>query len=240
MRKSHSILLLINNKMSEETMNFDNTPSANGIQVEESNLRVELIKDHISNPNKKQAQLRMVIQKTYPAARIGNSLNGSIYDLDDFDFQTDGGVYEENRVAWIDVPVNATPENVQQDLQKFPNARIYKILSLQPILTEEQVNAMEQGISEYTAADGTVKPVDMDYYKEKQRIPNEDGEWANYKGLPQYRQTAFSPTGQEDIDTREKEYQEYKNNGSFELNEIPSREEIEEKMHVAIADAEEF
>jgi len=218
--------------MSEQAINFDDTRSANGIQVEESKVVVEEIKDHISNPNKKQAQLRMVISKTYPPARIGNSLNDSIFDMDDFEFDSDGQEYEENRVAWIDVPVDATIESVQRKLdQKFPNARIYKILSLQPVLTEEQINAMEQGISTYTAEDGTEKAVDMDYYKEKQRIPNiETGEWADYKGLAQYRQTAFSATGKQDMDTREKEYQEYKNNGSFELNEIPTKEEIEEKV----------
>jgi len=224
--------------MQSETVNFTDVPSAdNGIKVEDSSLSVDHIQDHISSKEKKQAQIRMSVSKTYPSSRIGNSLNGSIFGNNDFNFgETEP--YVENRVAWIDVPVDATVESVTEKLKEFPNARIYRILSLEPILSEEQIVAMEQGISKYTNAAGHEVPCDMDYYREKQRIPNEDGEYADYKGLPQYRTTAFSAIGQADIDTREKEYQAYKNSEAFTMNEAP--EETKEEVEQRVAASQEF
>ena len=104
-------------------------------------------------------------------------------------------------------------------------------MSLEPSITEEQHSAMANGISFYTNAAGEEKLVDLDYYKEKQRIPNQDGEWADYKTLAQYRLTAFSIDGKKDIDTREAEYQAYANSESFTLDETPSQETSSEEMN---------
>ena len=90
---------------------------------------------------------------------------------------------------------------------------------------------MDSGLSKYTNEQGHELPVDMKYYEEKQRIPNtETGEWADYKGLPQYRVLAFSPTGQKDIDMRVTEYHAFKNSEAFKMDEAPTKEEIREKV----------
>ena len=216
--------------LKDEVTDFNKaTPSA--IKRTESMIEVEEVNPHISNAKKMQAQIRMVVQTTYPEAQVGNSRNESIFNAKDFGFG-DGETYDENRVAWIDVPIGSTVEGVQAKMDGFPEARIYRILSLTPTLTNEQVRAMENGFSKYVDEDGVEKPIDMNFYMNKQRIPSpaEDVDFADFKGLPQYRTTFFSSDGKEDIDTREEEYATYRNEESFKLDEAPTKEEIAAKV----------
>lgn len=225
----------MNKTNKDEVTNFNESTQSN-LKVSESVIEVESVGPHISSTKKMQAQIRMVVETTYPEAQVGNSRNESIYEQKDFGFG-DGNTYEENRVAWIDVLLDSTVESVQAAMDKFPKARIYRMLSLTPILTDEQVRAMKSGFSTYADEDGVEKPIDMDFYRRKQRIPAFDqngallkDEFSDYKGLPQYRTTFFNKDGKEDVDTRPEEYAAYVNEESFKLDEAPTKAEIAAKV----------
>lgn len=203
-----------------ENVDFNNTENA--IKRVDTSLVVELIKPHIRSPKKDQAQIRMQVITTYPEAKAGNSLNDSIFDSKEFGFG-DGQNFTENRVGWIDVPKGTSIEEVQATLEKYPKARIYRVMSLEPILTDEQRSAMATGISE----DAEGNTIDMAYYEKTQmvKISAESGEVILYKNLPQYRVTAFSINGKADIDLRSKQYQDL--NEEFVLTDAPVQEKVE-------------
>lgn len=201
-------------------VDFNNTENA--IKRVDTPLIVELIKPHIRSPKKDRAQVRMQVITTYPEAKAGNSLNDSIFDSKDFGFG-DGQTFTENRVGWVDVPKGTSIEEVRTMLAKYPDARIYRVMSLDPILTDEQRNAMANGISE----DAEGNTINMAYYEKAQMVrPNsESDEVILYKNLPQYRVTAFSVNGKKDVDLRSKQYQDI--NDEFILTDAPAQEKVE-------------
>ena len=220
--------------MSDEVLNFDEASS--NITRKDTPITVDEIRPHLRNDKKEVAQIRNTVESTYPEAQVGNSLNGSIFGDDEFGFG-DGNTYEEKRVAWIDVPKGTTKEQVAARLKQFPSARIYRVLSLTPILTDEQKRAMENGISNYTDPDtGEIKPCDMEYYKRRQMVPTPDTmnlpedqrQPLLYNGYVQYRVTFFSPEGQEDEDHRPAQLKaQQEKEAAFTMNEATVTKEVE-------------
>lgn len=219
---------------SEDNINFDEQGS--NIERVDSKITIDSITPHIGGNGKKMvAQIRSVVTSTYPEAGVGNSLNDSIFGEDDFGFGQ-GKSYPEKRVAWIDVPAGTTVEALQAKFNANPQARIYKILSLQPVLTDEQKRAMQNGLSQYADADGVAHNCDMEYYKQKQRIPTPETasiddpaqhEPLLYRGYPQYRVTAFSKDGKQDVDMREQQYAAAVDQEAFKMNEAVDQPKVE-------------
>lgn len=175
---------------------MSNESQNSGIKSVDSPITVDGLKAHLSNPKKQQAQIRMIVTKTYPDGKAGNSLNDSIFTNDAFGFG-EGSSFEDKRVTWIDVPAELTKAEVEAQLKKYPNARLYKVLSydINDVLTEEQKSAMESGLSSKT----------LDDYKEALCVKNaETGEVIMHNGKEQYRTIGFSISGKEDVDLREK------------------------------------
>lgn len=198
--------------MENSKVNFDNVEAATSeIKKVDSAVTVEKLIPHLSSEKKVQAQIRMTVNTTYPEAKVGNSLNASIFGADEFGFG-DGQNFDEKRVAWIDVPAAITLAQVREKMATIKDARLYRTISLEPILTEEQVRAMDTGLSTRTDKDGVVTPIDMDYYKDRQVVrqstenPEDVGEIRLYKELPQYRVIAFSDNSKADIDLRPAQY----------------------------------
>jgi hypothetical protein len=84
----------------------------------------------------------------------------------------------------------------------LPHARIIKILSLFPILTEEQTNAIRTGLSKND--DGS--PMTQEDYAKKQAIVDKDNQPVLWNGFSQYRVTAFTDGKSgpvEDVDKRQ-------------------------------------
>lgn len=156
------------------------------------------------NGKKNQAQLRQVVTTTYPAGHVGNSLNDTIFGAEDFGYGK-GQTFESTRIAWMDVPLSLDPEDkdtvakVQSAIDNFPKARIYKILSLKPILTEEQKSWM-MNLNSKEERDEFLAKV-----KEAQIVRDSEENIVHYKGQTQYAVNYFSKNGQPDVDTREKE-----------------------------------
>lgn len=218
----------------EESINFEEQSS--NVERVYGKITVDNIQPHISgNAKKLVAQIRSVVETTYPEAGVGNSLNDSVFGEDDFGFGK-GQTYQEKRVAWIDVPTGTTLDALQARLNAFPHARIYRVLSLQPILSDEQKRAMQNGLSEWTDGDGVVHKCDMEYYKAKQMVPTPETasiedptqrEPLLYRGYPQYRITAFSKDGRKDVDMREQQYAAAVDQHSFKMNEPVDQPKVE-------------
>lgn len=156
------------------------------------------------NGKKNSVQLRQAVTTIYESARAGNSANDTIFDNEEFDF-AEAASFESSRVAFMDAPLSLDPDNeeslkqVQERLDKCPNARLYRTLSLKPILTSEQKSWMMNLDSEEE------KKEFLELIKNRQRIIDENEQPVLYKGQFQYGVTNFSATGKEDVDTREEE-----------------------------------
>lgn len=165
------------------------------------------------NEKKHQAQLRQLVTSIYPGVRPGNSLTDPLFSAEAFGAKAQEFV--EERVTWVPVPVGTTKEQVEAQLEKLPNARLVRILSLNPILTEEQKNAMKAGLSKSTE---TGAPLTEDDYREKQAVRYgkehpQAGEKIPYGEYEQYRIIAFMDGKNgavEDIDLRAQDLESLK------------------------------
>ena len=135
----------------------------------------------------------------YPSKKIENSLQGNVFDLDDFGFG-DGTEYtsHEDRVAFVDVPSTYTLEQVQAQFAKFPDGCLYRILSSAPILSDSDENAIDN--DSFT--------VTLDTYADRQALrypkgsPEEGKLILDDLGQVQYRKVFFSNIAKDDIDER--------------------------------------
>ncbi len=140
-----------------------------------------------------QAQIRQTVTTTYPGARIGNSMTASIFDTDAFGFE--GQTYTSQRVTWLTVPEGTTVEQVEAQLAKFPNARIWSKYSnkVEDVMTEEQHYAVKSGQQ------------DLAFFMDKLVIRDRNGNdlpGSDEEGKTQYRSNGFALEAKEDEDLR--------------------------------------
>lgn len=146
------------------------------------------------------AEIKQVITTvtTYPTKQVVTNLQDNIFSMDDFGFEQRAYENQETRVAWLDVPVGTTEEQVAAKLADNPKARIYKILSNRPILSSSQ---------QYAIGNPEIN-VTLDTFAERQAVRYPEGHSqagrlaldANAK--IQYRAVFFSSQGTEDSDAR--------------------------------------
>lgn len=147
----------------------------------------------------KTLEIKQLISTTmyYPTKKFNSDLQDALFTESDFGVEENGYETTETRVAWIPVPANYNEAQVKQIVANLPKeACIYKILSNCPILTDNQRQAVNQGLKT------------MDDFADAQaiRYPN-NSEFAgelilDAAGRVQYKRTFFSKTAQEDIDER--------------------------------------
>ena len=159
----------------------------------------QVYKSEFQKPNSLTAELRQEVVTTsyYPKANMSNSLNDKLFSTEDFGVKEETYESKEIRVAFLNVPESLdTPEKVQAHLAKFPELCLYRILSNKPILSEEDLRAIEQGfISVDTKAKSQVVR-----YPDNSETP---GMLALTKvGKVQYRRVAISTSFKDDDDQR--------------------------------------
>ena len=136
----------------------------------------------------------IITKSFYPSKSVSNNMQDNIFGQSDFGFEEQEFENKETRVAWIDVPNGSTVETIIAKLIQFTNAKLYRVLSNVPILTNNQVYAVDQGLTtkEKFANSQVVR------YPEGAMQGNVDvsGKLAldNY-GKPQYRAIFFSNDG---------------------------------------------
>lgn len=167
----------------------------NGIKQSFGAITVDSVGPNQYNQDKWQAQIRQEVSTIYPAARPHDSLSDGIFDASSFG---EGQTYIEKRVTWVPVPKGTTAQQVQARLKQTPDAVLHKTLSLKPILSEEQVNAMSTGLSSMTEDD----------YAEK-AVKDANGNIVLYANqFPQYRSIKFKRNFAADTDLRSADYDE--------------------------------
>jgi len=159
----------------------------------------QVYKSEFQKPNSLTAELRQEVVTTsyYPKANMSNSLNDKIFNTKDFGIDDQTYKSKEIRVAFLNVPESLdTPEKVQAHLAKFPELCLYRILSNKPILSEEDLRAIEQGFISI----GTKAEAQVVRYPDSSATP---GKLALTKaGKVQYRRVAISTSFKDDEDQR--------------------------------------
>src|SRR6187455_292629 len=82
----------------------------------------------------------------YPSRKVTSDKQDGIFDTAEFGFKPNTYPSTETRVAWLPVPANATEEVVAARIKAMyeAGATIYKELSNEPILDDNQKNALER------------------------------------------------------------------------------------------------
>ena len=164
---------------------------------------VDLYTSEFQKDDTQTAQLRQVITTVawYPSKKIANNLQDNIFAPTEFGFTEESFESEENRVCWINVPTSVSKDDVEGRLPE--DCVLYKILSNHPILSEDQVYAIDNiaGITEDTYADKQV-------VRYPEGAKNKAGELVegqivkDKNNKPQYRAIFFSASPKEDMDRR--------------------------------------
>lgn len=111
----------------------------------------KIYKGDFQKPGTLTVQLKQTIdtEAVYPAKSVTSSLQDNVFGLEAFGFE-EGQKFNssETRTAWLDVPeALATEAAVKEQLAKFPNSRLYRILSNHPILSDNQVYGITAGLT---------------------------------------------------------------------------------------------
>jgi len=170
-------------------------------EVEVSALSVSKVsKSDYQKEGTLTAELKQTVTTVsyYPTKSVANSLNENIFAMADFGFEEKSFPNKETRIAWIDVPEGSTRESVVEQLKKFPEANLYRILSNKPIIADTEQHAIDNP---------DLPNVTIDTFANRQvvRVPEgaeNAGMLALKDGKVQYRRIAFSKTAAEDVDSR--------------------------------------
>ena len=154
----------------------------------------KVYKSTFQKANSLTAELRqeVVVKSYYPKTKMANSLNSQLFSDSEFGIEEEVYTSTETRVCFVNVPESMdTPEKVQEHLKKYPEACLYRTLSDKPILSKEDISAIEQGFTS----------MDKKALGQIVRIPS--GELALTKsGKVQYRRISLSDIHKEDVDLR--------------------------------------
>lgn len=193
----------------------------NGIRKQVNYTDVTVDKVYTADYQKegtKTAQLRQeVVTKTsYPSKKVENNKSDNVFSSEDFSFDSSDYTNTEKRVAWILVPPSVSVDDVLSRIPK--EATLWRELSNQPILTEDQAYAIENPDLELSLDDIANRQVVRypDNHEQAGKIvldPN---------GKPQYRAVFFSKEEKEDVDNR-----------TENANEFYASEEIKKEMETS-------
>lgn len=179
----------------QKNYTMNNQEVTNGITRTFQPITVDEVKPHTYKADKgiHSAQIRQIVETTYPAARVNNSLNEGLFNTEDFNL-TGGQTYQSTRVTWLDVPAGTTAEQVQTLLEAKPEARIYRIISnnVEDVMSAEQKQAVSVGLRT------------LEEFQEQLRVRYVDPTTSELIAVEpaQYRNYGFSQSSKADIDYR--------------------------------------
>jgi len=183
--------------------NSDSNPAASNQQIRKEQVKGAISVSRVYENEYKEGVLTAELKQTittkawYPSKQIATSHSDNLFGMDDFGFEEQEYTSTETRVAWIDVPVGTTKEQVEAKLAACPEAVLYRILDNKPILTDSQRYAIGNPDLDLT----------LDQIADRQvvRFPEgheEAGKLALHNGKVQYRSVFFKTSSCEDIDNR--------------------------------------
>lgn len=165
-----------------------------------------LFKNSYQKANSKTLEVKQIIETTssYASKKYNSSLQDSLFSEAEFGAETSDYTTSETRVAWILVPENKTETDVRNMLNTMPGACIYKILSNEPILDDNQKQSISSGLKTLADfANAQAIRYGDNHANAGQLILDADGN-------VQYRRTFFSKV--------EKSDEDYRGNGNVYLS----------------------
>jgi len=185
------------------------TQTNNGVKTEIVKSEITLDKIYAAEFQKEgtlTAQIRQIVttKSSYPSKKVVNNMQGGIFDNEEFGFEAQEFESQEQRVAWIPVPVNASAESIAAKLAKANanKAVIYRALSNEPILTEDQLYAIKVGLAtkdQFANSQAVRYPAGT----EKDGVDVSGKLTLDKAGKVQYRRTFFWNGAQPDVDVRD-------------------------------------
>lgn len=153
------------------------------------------------------AEIRQTIvtDSYYPSKRTESSMQNGLFNADEFGFDSQHFQNVENRVAWILVPASVTEEAVKAriDVAAKAGACIYRVMSNEPILDENQQYAIGIGLrTKDDFANSQVVRYPKDHEQANQLVMTASGQ-------VQYRRTFFWATPKDDVDMRDASKEAY-------------------------------
>lgn len=174
--------------------------SAGNILVECTETKIKVLKIFEGDYGQTLAQLGQATKEIahLPSKQVSNEFQGNIFTPADCGYTTEKRESIRKRNCLLVVPPNTTVEQLQTNLDtNFPNARIYRILADNPVLTAGDKEMIKQG------------KIKLEDKIAKQRAVNPDtGEILHtFDGKEFYRALFFDPTGtKEDLGSRDNLY----------------------------------
>jgi len=180
--------------------------NAQRTEVVKSSIKFErFFVNDFQKAGSKTAELSMVVttKSWYPSKKVDSNLSDNLFAPAEFGYSEQEFVSTEKRMAWMIVPSSTTEEDFKGKLAAAlaKGATIYRVLSIRPILDENQLYAINNGIrtkeqfangqasrypeNEETIAKGTAGKLILDS-----------------NSNVTYRRTFFSITSKADIDER--------------------------------------
>jgi len=149
-----------------------------------------------------ELEQKITVVSHYPSMRIDNNKQDNIFEEDDFGVSSQEFISEETRITWLPVPAGKTVEEVQALIDGLDGACLYKVLSNEPILTNNQKSAINNGIT-------TLDKIAMGQIV---RFPNSHEKAGEICLDPnekvQYRKIYFKKSAHDDLDLRTNEKDE--------------------------------
>ena len=181
------------------------TVTVNGIRTEITTSPIALRRVYAATYQKEGTLTAEIEQKVtavsyYPTKRVETSAQNGLFAVEDFGFSENSFTNTETRIAWILVPKNVSEEAVQKQIAiaNTKGACIYKVMSSEPYLDENQQYAISQGMR---TKDDFANRYVVRYGKNHATTPNQLV--LTKQGMVQYRRTFFWSTAKEDIDIRD-------------------------------------
>lgn len=186
------------------------TTSASGVKKVVSVSEITLDKLGVSGefqkPGTITAQIRQIVrtESSYPEKKVTSNLQANFFATEDYGFGSKDYSNDENRVAFLLVPENATEAIIIAKLQTANAAGgcIYRVLSNSPILDDNQkyaISAALRTVNQFANSQVVRYPktAENDLKGLSGKI------WTDAAGNIQYRRTFYWNTPQEDVDLRD-------------------------------------
>ena len=176
---------------------------SNATRVETRKSAIEVSRIYKSDFQKKDSETcelkqTVAVFSYYPSKSVKSNLGDNLFDAAEFGYSEQEFKQERTDVAWIIVPEGTTVDTVKAMLAKVEKATLYRIISNKPILTDDQLYAISQGLKTMEDfADAQVMR-----YGSTTEEHNEGDLVLDNNGKPQYKACFFSKEGKADIDLR--------------------------------------
>lgn len=173
---------------------------AQRVRTEVSKGGLEISRVH-ATAYQKEGTLTAEIKQTvttksfYPSKSVANNFQDNPYSTTEFGFSEQEFSSNSKRVVWVDVPVGSTAESVAAKLAALPDATIYRIYANKPILSDNQLYAINAGL---TTKDAIADKQVVRYGENDERA----GQLILKNGKPQYKADFFKSTATADQDLR--------------------------------------